>query len=61
MTLKERRLARGLTQVQAAILCGVAASTYRLWEYGVPPNEENKQKLEEALSDDPVHGEEPKG
>ena len=48
-SLKEERLDRGLTQEQMAALCGVSLSAYRLWEYGVPPAEDNKKKLEEVL------------
>lgn len=50
MKIRERREALGRTQQKMAELVGVSLSAYRLWEYGVPPNEENKKKLEEVLS-----------
>jgi transcriptional regulator with XRE-family HTH domain len=44
--LKEMRKAKGLTQAQAAISCGVSLMAYRLWEMGVgKPNRENYDKL----------------
>jgi len=47
---KTRRQALGITQQDMANRCGVSISTYRFWEYGMPPNEENEKKLEEVLS-----------
>ena len=48
--LKERRIEKGLTQVQAALKVGVSLSTYRMWEFGVTtPNEENKKKFEKVF------------
>jgi transcriptional regulator with XRE-family HTH domain len=49
MDLKEQRIKLGLTQMEMATACGVAMSTYRMWEYGMPPTEENRKKLEEVL------------
>jgi len=51
MNYKVRRQALGLTQQEMAVRVGVALSTYRLWEYGAPPNEENRKRLEEVLED----------
>lgn len=48
-TLKERREELGLSQVAMAVRCGVSLTSYRLWEYGVSPSDENRKKLEEVL------------
>jgi transcriptional regulator with XRE-family HTH domain len=53
MTLKEQRESIGKTQIDMAMLCGVSLSTYRLWEYGLPPSDENRKKLEEVLKNAP--------
>lgn len=51
MTLRERRIRKGFSQQKMADLMGVAYSTYRMWEYGMPTSKENEQKLEEVLND----------
>lgn len=48
--LKEIRLELGYTQEEMAKACGVATSTYRLWEYGVPPSYKNLKKLKGVLA-----------
>ena len=49
--LKEKRKELGLSQTQIANLLDVHVNTYRLWEQGAGnPNEENRQKLEDALN-----------
>jgi len=46
----EFRKQHGLTQFEAAKLIGVSPETIRRWEAGVvSPNEENKEKLLEAI------------
>jgi transcriptional regulator with XRE-family HTH domain len=50
MTLKEKRLEKGMTQVDLAIKVGVSLSTIRMWEFGVThPNKVNQMKLDAAL------------
>jgi transcriptional regulator with XRE-family HTH domain len=47
---KELREQKGWTQVQAAIACGVAVVTWRLWEGGGgQPSFENVVKLRKAF------------
>lgn len=48
-TIKERRKALRLTQIDMAKACGVSLSAYRMWEYGMPPTEENRRILEGVL------------
>lgn len=49
-TLKERREALDITQMEAAKRIGVSLSSYRMWEYEVSkPNEENQKKLDKVL------------
>jgi transcriptional regulator with XRE-family HTH domain len=55
MNLKALRIAKGLTQVQVAAAVGVSLTTYRMWEYGMPPTEENRKKLEEVLKNAEDH------
>lgn len=55
MDLKNFRREHGLTQQQMAEACEVSLSTYRLWEYGVPPSYENRKKLEEVLKNAENH------
>jgi transcriptional regulator with XRE-family HTH domain len=52
MDLKERRIKAGMTQIEVAIAVGVSLTAYRLWEYGLTPNDENKRKLDEVLGHD---------
>lgn len=48
--LRELRIAKGMTQIELAKKVGVSLAGYLLWERGVGrPNEENYQKLMEAL------------
>ena len=48
--LKERRLALKLTQAELARRVGVTMMTIQLWERNLcGPNEENAEKLEQAL------------
>jgi len=47
--LREQREASGLTQAKLAELCGVSLTTVRMWEYGMPPKPENKDRLEKVL------------
>jgi len=47
--LKRFRKEHGLTQQEMAKACNVSLSTYRMWEYGMPQNYENRKKLEEVL------------
>lgn len=50
MNLKEQRIKKGMTQIDAAIAIGVSLSSYRMWELGVTkPKEENMQKLIEVF------------
>ena len=50
MNLKEQRIKKGMTQIDAAIAIGVSLSSYRMWELGVTkPNQENMQKLIEVF------------
>lgn len=50
MDLKKLREAKGLTQADVAIYCGVSLTTYRMWEIGVTkPKPKNEQKLWEIL------------
>ena len=53
--LKEKRLKAGYTQQKMAELCGVSLAAYRMWEYGMPPTEQNRKKLEEVLKDAEDH------
>ena len=49
--MKETRIAKGLSQIEMAIIIGVTANTYRNWELGANlPSEENLVKLEQKLS-----------
>jgi transcriptional regulator with XRE-family HTH domain len=50
MNLKEQRKLLGFTQQSLATACGVSMATVRMWEYGMPPTEENRKKLEEVLA-----------
>lgn len=48
--IKEARLKKGWSQVQAAAEIGVHLLTYQLWERGVGnPNDENRVKLQRVL------------
>ena len=48
--MKSIRLAKGLSQVEMAIIIGVTANTYRNWELGANlPSEENLVKLERRI------------
>ena len=48
--MKEKRLAKNMTQIEVARELGVSVNTYRNWEYGGSnPTEENLQKLKEVL------------
>ena len=50
MNLKEQRIKKGMTQIDAAIAIGVSLSSYRMWELGVTkPNDTNMQKLVEVF------------
>jgi len=50
LNLKEQRIKKGMTQIDAAIAIGVSLSSYRMWELGVTkPNETNMQKLIEVF------------
>lgn len=50
MNLKEQRIKKGMTQIDAAIAIGVSLSSYRMWELGVTkPNDTNMQKLIEVF------------
>ena len=52
MNLKDMRVSRGLTQIEATKKIGVSLATYRLWEAEVTtPNEENQKKLDLFLED----------
>jgi transcriptional regulator with XRE-family HTH domain len=49
-TLKKRRLALGLSQMDLAEKVGVSLLTIQLWERGVSePNDKNKEILESVL------------
>ncbi|MDD4111337.1 MAG: helix-turn-helix transcriptional regulator [Clostridia bacterium] len=49
-TMKEKRNAKKLTQVDVARLVGVSLTAYRQWEEGVmTPNAQNQIKLNEVL------------
>lgn len=51
MNFKKLREEKGWTQMQAAIACGVAVITWRLWEYGGgQPNVENMAKIREVFN-----------
>jgi transcriptional regulator with XRE-family HTH domain len=51
MNIKELRKAKGLTQIELAKRVGVSMMTIQLWERGVTkPNEENYNRLVEALN-----------
>ena len=53
MNLKEQRIKKGMTQIDAAIAIGVSLSSYRMWELGVTkPNDTNMQKLIEVFGKD---------
>lgn len=44
--LKEMRKRKGLSQVSAAVSCGVSLTAWQLWEKGVnSPTEENLEKI----------------
>ena len=46
MELKELRLQKGLTQVEAAIACNVSVNTWQLWERKVTtPSSKNEIKI----------------
>jgi DNA-binding XRE family transcriptional regulator len=48
--IEEARKKLGLTQFQAAALCGVSLNAYIKWEKGVSkPNETNKEKVKDIL------------
>lgn len=50
MTLKELRLAAGMTQIAVAKAVGVSMNTYALWERGgMNPTPENEKKLREVF------------
>jgi DNA-binding XRE family transcriptional regulator len=50
LNLKEQRIKKGMTQIDAAIAIGVSLSSYRMWELGVTkPNDTNMQKLIEVF------------
>lgn len=50
MNVKEQRIKKGMTQIDAAIAIGVSLSSYRMWELGVTkPNDTNMQKLIEVF------------
>jgi DNA-binding XRE family transcriptional regulator len=54
MNLKELRKRKGLTQMDAAAICGVSLTCWILWEREInTPNEENMVKVKqlEALPD----------
>lgn len=49
-TLKKRRLALGLSQMDLAQKVGVSLLTIQLWERGISePNDKNKEILESVL------------
>jgi transcriptional regulator with XRE-family HTH domain len=49
--LKEKRIEKGLTQMELARLCGVSINTVIRWENDVTtPTAENRAKLDEALN-----------
>jgi len=51
-SIKKRRLAAGLTQVDVAKKCGVSVVSYQRWEQGVTsPKPENLEKLKAVLGD----------
>jgi len=51
-TLKERRKALGLSQIELAKKVGVSIPTIQTWERGVgTPKPENEEKLEKILSE----------
>lgn len=48
--IRAARQARGLTQIQAAVLVGVSYPAFRLWEMGgTKPTEENERRIREKL------------
>lgn len=50
MTLKEKRIAAGMTQLDVAKAVGVTEQAYRQWERGaMNPNEENAKRLDDVL------------
>lgn len=50
MNIKEERKKRGISQINLAAKVGVSLTTIQLWERGaMKPNEENYQKLLDAL------------
>lgn len=50
MNIKELRKAKGLTQTELALRCGVSLTTIQLWERGVTtPKDENLAKLKQVL------------
>ena len=50
--LRKRRKALGLSQMELARLVGVSLLTIQTWERGVSePKPENKEKLEQVLSE----------
>lgn len=49
--MKDIRVAKGLSQIEMAIIVGVTANTYRNWELGANlPSEENLIKLEQKIN-----------
>lgn len=51
MDYKKLRTEKGMTQIQAAIACGVAVVTWRLWESGGgQPSVENMAKIREVFN-----------
>lgn len=51
--LREKRIAKGVSQMQAAVFCGVSVTAYQRWEHGVTKSlfRENYDKLVELLGD----------
>jgi transcriptional regulator with XRE-family HTH domain len=50
MNIKEERKKRNISQINLAAKVGVSLTTIQLWERGaMKPNEENYQKLLDAL------------
>jgi transcriptional regulator with XRE-family HTH domain len=50
MTLKEKRLELKMTQIEAAIACGVSLAGYIMWEKGVgKPAKERREKVIEVM------------
>ncbi len=48
--IKQKRLEKGLTQLEVVIACGISINTYRHWETNATtPTKENLLKLREVL------------